>query len=332
VATLEGHPGRWFSCHFHPSGVVLATCSSGEIKFWDLATGALTNTLHGHYAASTHSLSFSPDGSRMAATWREGTIQIRAMLSGDILTTIPASGSEVLSVRFSPDGKTIAATCRSQLIRLYSARGELLAELATGAQTPWTAAFSPDGKKLAVACWGREIQVWDLATRTLDSRLEASKVVVWEVAYMPGRPNILTSCSADGYVQLWDLRQRRNVLTFDPFDGSADSVSFTPDGKTLVAAGGDDGRLCVWDLDYYERHMAGNLHFYIDLLRSELGDAIRTEYLAEWADEVMHRPWPRIGPYAERALDEQTSAADGIGVDPETIAGWGRAAAPASAP
>ncbi len=301
----------------------MATCSSSEIKFWDLTTGALSDTLTGHRTPSTHSLSFSPDGDTMAAIWRAGTIRIRVVSTGEVVTTIPAAESELLSVRFSPDEKTIAATYRSMLIRLYSTQGELLAELATGIPIPWTTAFSPGGKKLAAACWGRYIQVWDLTTRVLERQLEASKAVIWEVAYRPGDSNILASCSADGYVKLWDLRERRNVLTLDPFDGSVDSVSFTPDGETLVAAGGDDGRLRAWDLEYFERHMAGNLRFYVDVFRPELGGAIQTEYLAAWAEQVLRRPWPRIGPCAQKDADSSEDGRALPGVDPDVIAVWG---------
>ena len=140
---------------------------------------------------------------------------------------------------------------------------------------------------------------------------------------MPGHPNILASCAADGYVQLWDLRERRNTLTLDPFDGSAVSVAFTPDGKTLVAAGEDDGLVYVWDLEYYQRHMAGNLRFYMELLRPELGDAIQSDYLTTWADDVMRRPWPRIGPHTQQHAHVPPKPAAPLGVDPGVIAAWG---------
>ncbi|MBU0640899.1 MAG: serine/threonine protein kinase [Planctomycetes bacterium] len=325
LASLEGHPNRWSSCHFHPAGRILATCTSGEMKFWDLATGGMLCALSGHHAATTHSMTFSPDGNTFAATWQDGTIQIRAMSSNEIITTIPARQHETLSVRFSPDGNTLAATYRWGMIRWYSARGDLLAEFNT-VLTPWTATFSPDGKKLAAACWSREIQIWDLATQTLEQRLEASAAVIWEVAYMPGHPHLLAACSDDGYVQLWDLRQGRNVLTFGCFDGAAVSVSFTPDGKTLVAAGDSTGQVHAWDLEYYERHMAGNMRFYVELLGPELGDAIQTHALTAWADEVLRRPWPRIGPHAERLADQPPATTGGIDVDPDVIAAWGRAA------
>jgi len=322
LASLEGHPRHRSRCHFHPAGKILATCSSGIIEFWDLATGAIINTLSGHHVATTHSLTFSPDGKTFAATWRDGTIQIREVPSGEIITTIPAKQHEVLSVCFSPDGKTLAATHRRGMIRWYSAQGELLAEF-DAVQTPWTAAFSPDGKKLAAAIWSRQIQVWDLATQSLELRLEVSTAVIWEVAYMPGHPNLLASCSDDGYVQLWDLRKRRNVLTFDRFDGAATSVSFTPDGKTLVAAEHGEGQLHVWDLEYYDRHIAGNLEHQIARHRDELNNSLQTEPLRAWAEDVLRRPWPRIGPRAQPVHNPPTLSTSVGGVDPDVIVGWG---------
>ncbi|MBN1361093.1 MAG: protein kinase [Sedimentisphaerales bacterium] len=324
LASLEGHPKRRSHCHFHPAGKILATCSLGIIEFWDLATGAIINTLSGHHAATTHSLTFSPDGNTFAATWQDGTIRICEVPSGEIVTTIPAKQHEVLSVCFSPDGKTLAATYRWGMIRWYSAQGDLLAEL-DAVLTPWTAAFSPDGKKLAAACWSRQIQIWDLATHSLDLRLEASTAVVWEVAYMPGHPNLLASCSDDGYVQLWDLRERRNVRTFGRFEDSAGSVSFTPDGKTLVAAGHGEAPVHVWDIEYYDRHIAGNLEYQIARHSDELNNSMQTEQLRAWAEDVLRRPWPRIGPHAQPVHSPPAPGAGAGGVDPNVIANWGNA-------
>ncbi|HNQ22548.1 MAG TPA: protein kinase [Phycisphaerae bacterium] len=324
LASLEGRAKRRSRCHFHPAGRILATCSPGVIEFRDLATGAIINTLNGHHAATTHSLSFNPDGSTLAATWRDGTIQIRAVPGGEIITTIPAQQQEALSVRFSPNGQTLAATYRWGMIRWYSAAGELLAEL-DAVLTPWTAAFSPDGEKLAAACWSRQIQVWDLATHALEVRLEASTAVVWEVAYMPGHPNLLASCSDDGQVQLWDLRERRNVLTLDGFDDTASSVSFSPDGKTLVTAGHGEAQLQVWDLEYYDRHIAGNLEHQVARHRDELSHSMQTGELRAWAKEVLRRPWPRIGPHAQPVHSPPAPGTGVAGVDPEVIANWGNA-------
>lgn len=286
---LETLAGRRVRCHFHPAGEILAACRPGAIELWDLTTGELVRALNGHHSATVHSMTFSPDGSRLAAAWTGGTIQIREVPSGDLITTIPARQSEVLSVRHSPDGKLLAASYRAGTIRVHSARGDLQAEFDT-VLCPWTTAFSPDGRKLAAACWAREIQIWDLATHSREATLEASTAVIWEVDYLPGRPDLIASRSDDGLVQLWGLRERRNVLTFGRFDGSATSLSFTPDGKALIATGQADEPIRVWDLEYYDRHIAGNLEHQIAFFRDELGEQMQAEALRAWAADVRRRP------------------------------------------
>jgi WD40 repeat protein/tRNA A-37 threonylcarbamoyl transferase component Bud32 len=290
--------GRRVRCHFDHAGGILATCRRGAVELRDPATGALLRTLAGHHSATVHALAFSPDGNQFAATWEHGTVQIRRVPSGALVTTIPAAGSEALSVRYSPAGERLAVSYRAGMIRVYSAAGELQAEFDT-MLCPWTIAFSPDGTKIAAACWARQIQIWDLATSARETTLEASTAVIWEVAYLPGQSDLVASRSDDGLVQLWDLRTRGNVLTFGQFDGSASSLSFTPDGKALIAAGQGDQPIRVWDLEYFDRHIAGNLEHQIALCRDALGDQIEAAALRDWAAEVRRRPWPRLGPRAD---------------------------------
>ena len=324
LARLPSPTGRWTSARFHPSGELLATCGAdGVARLWDLHDGSLRSTIEGIHVATGQSLDFSPDGLRVAVTRPDKTIQIRALDTGRVLMTLPSLGSEALSVRFSPNGLVIASGHRDNEVALWSATGERLGILDTGT-TPWSFGFRQDGRKLAVGCWGPQFQIWDLESRTLEARIGEAKKVVWGAAYMPMDTDFLATCCADGSVRLWDLNRQRNVLTLEPFGGSDSlSVSFTPDGKTLVAAG-FDGSLCVWDLEYYDRHIAGNLEYQIDRFRDELGGRIQTESLRAWAENVRRRPWPRIGPHAADRAVSSEAVAGPHGVDPETVAAWGR--------
>lgn len=324
LARLPSPTGRWTSARFHPSGEQLATCGAdGVARLWDLNNGSLLNTIEGIHVATAQSLDFSPDGSSVAVTRRDETIQILALDTGRVLMTLPSLGSESLSVRFSPDGFLIVTGHRGNEVALWSATGELLGTLDMGA-TPWTFEFRPDGRKLAVGCWGQQFQILDLESRTLEARIGEAKKVVWGAAYMPTNTDFLATCCADGSVRLWDLNRQRNVVTLEPFGGSDSlSVLFTPHGKTLVAAG-FDGSLCVWDLEYYDRHIAGNLEYQIDRFRDELGGRIQTESLRAWAENVRRRPWPRIGPHAADRAVSSEAVVGPHGVDPETVAAWGR--------
>jgi len=327
LARLPSATWRWSSAHFHPSGKLVGTCGAdGVVQVWELDTGTPRYSFEGVHVTTGQSLSFSPDGQIMAVTRPDQTVQVRDVGTGAVLATLPSSGSEALAARFSPDGRIIATSHRSDTVALWTETGECLGTLACGIP-PWMVNFRPDGRKLAIGCWSGQFQIWDLDTRKLEERLKEPKAVVWGVAYRPSDTNILATCSGDGSVMLWDLSERRNVLTLEPFGGAdALSVSFTPDGKTLVAAG-FDGSLCIWDLEYYDRHIAGNLEYQIARLGDELGDSIQTEPLRAWAKEVVRRPWPRIGPYARPEGSQPTPGSGAPGVDPDVIAAWGNVSA-----
>ena len=323
LARLPSPTWRWSSAHFHPSGKIIATCgANGVVRLWNLETGTPMYSFEGVHVTTAQALSFSPDGQTMAVTRPDQTVQVRGARTGDVLATLPSLGSEALAARISPDGRMIATTHRGDKVALWTETGERLGTLACDF-TPWTVCFRPDGRKLAVGGWSHHVQIWDLEARQLEARLGESKSVDWGVAYRPSDTNILATCSGDGSVALWDISERRNVLTLEPFGGAdALSVSFTPDGKTLVSAG-FDGSLCVWDLEYYDRHIAGNLEYQIARHRDELGDSIQVEPLRAWAKEVLRRPWPRIGPHAQPVRGRPTPDTGAPGVEPDVIAAWG---------
>ena len=228
----------------------------------------------------------------MAYTCEDGIVRVVEVETGALVHELEVSDVEALGIVFAPDGR-MAATARDRFVRLWSPQGELLFDLPVPS-TPWTPVFSDDGSRLAVGSWGNAIHVWDLRTRVLEATLTDHRAVVWDVAFAPGDRSTLASASDDGTVKLWDLTEMRCLATLDDFDGwDLFTVDFGPAGDVLVAGG--RRAAMVWDLTYYERHMAGNLPRQLERLGSEVGEADRRR-LTEWADRVLARPWPRFAP------------------------------------
>jgi WD40 repeat protein len=173
-----------------------------------------------------------------------------------------------LQVAFAPDGKTVVGIngqmYGNQEATVYfwdAATGKEVRQLDND-QPFMRLAFSPDGKHLALAGQQR-IELWDAATGD-------------EVRVFPGTGNFmnralefapdgktLASAGLGGVVQLWEIANGKERHKFrlgseqpeQPMfrrfgrieNGPIETLAFSADGK-LLAAGGNDNAIHVWDL------------------------------------------------------------------------------------
>jgi ribosome assembly protein RRB1 len=60
---------------------------------------------------------------------------------------------------------------------------------------------------------------------------------------------VLASCSADKTIRIWDTRTRGNAqLTVAAHESDVNVISWNAETSYMLASGGDEGALKVWDL------------------------------------------------------------------------------------
>lgn len=167
--------------------------------------------------------------------------------------------NEVTSLAFSPKGKIVASVSADGTIGLWDiATGHELTSLGNEGSEIHTVAFSPDGTILASGA--KDIKLWDVATgrelRTLKS--SDSLVVFRSLAFSPDGRTLASGGERwiddepGSVLRLWDVATGVEVRTLNrpttnhwQYPGIR-SVAFSPDGKTLLSADGDDHTFRLW--------------------------------------------------------------------------------------
>jgi WD40 repeat protein len=88
---------------------------------WDATTGQESLTLKGH-TGDVSSVSFSPDGQRLASASLDGTVKVWDAVTGQESLTLKGHTAEVWSVSFIPDGTRLASASWDDSVKVWDAR------------------------------------------------------------------------------------------------------------------------------------------------------------------------------------------------------------------
>ncbi|MFE7412562.1 caspase, EACC1-associated type [Streptomyces laurentii] len=224
------------------------------------------------------SVSFRPDGGRLAAAHNDGAGEVRLrrvagrdgpeQLALDTELTPLRSPDPTQSVAYSPDGGRLAVGDVAGLVRLWPEKAPAFALQGTvRGDEPGTHPYTGDGRLVLTQQYlpGPELRsvtrVWDLSTadtaRGTKPTLKFTLPDSWEAAYfLPGRdrPMLLahlwTAGVAEHVFRVWDLGG-----TGPPVPGAEIRVrsenirtAVSHDGRLLVVGTGKDPKAVVWDL------------------------------------------------------------------------------------
>lgn len=217
---------------------VLASAGGDTIKLWNRDAPDTPEVLRfENYTDNVDSVTFSPDGERLAAGGDEGI----TLWSVPEKRFIDAFDYYTAAVAFSPDGQRIAGAAwdlnlwditdssRFRKMELFKHR--------THDAFVQAIAFSPDGRWLVSGDSQGELKVWDVQNeRAAIPPLKGGKSSIRSVKFSPDEVNrILASAGLDGDVLLWrtaDWQISHRIST-----GTVLDLAFSPDGNTLASVG-----------------------------------------------------------------------------------------------
>ncbi|MFC1806506.1 WD40 repeat domain-containing protein [Planctomycetota bacterium] len=157
-------------------------------------------------------MSFSPDGTRLAGGFLNGTVRVWNLVRKSAPRILRGHKGVVAGLSFSPDGSLLASGSWDTTVRLWDlARGSARQVLRGHDDAVSSVDFSPDGARLITGSWDRTARVWDLSGRpTHQSPKQEEKVVA--VRFFPDGKGVALALS-DGTVRAWDVARWEHLWT-----------------------------------------------------------------------------------------------------------------------
>ena len=153
---------------FAPASSLVKACFKAEEPDWirtkpavEADWNACLQTLEGH-SGWVESVTFSPNGQRLASGSHDATVKIWDTASGRCLETLEGHSGWVGSVTFSPNGQRLASGSHDATIKIWdTASGRCLETLKGHSDWVKSVTFSPDGQRLASGSRDATVKIWD---------------------------------------------------------------------------------------------------------------------------------------------------------------------------
>lgn len=243
---VHGHGRRVFGIDFDPTGRLLAVSGNdGAVRVWDPHVGRLTQVLTGHGDQLVSGV-FCPADDLLATASNDGGVHMWDMSDWQADVELDVETDYVWASAFDPTGDRLATANDDDTVRLWWRRtGREAFTLHEHRGRVRSIAFSSDGRLVATGCDDGKVRLFDAHNGDHIAALIGHTDRVYAVRFDRDGTR-LASVSHDGKVMLWSATgQQQRVMAAE--HGKLWAGTFSPDG-TVLAAGGDDTVIYLWDV------------------------------------------------------------------------------------
>ncbi|MFM9047366.1 MAG: WD40 repeat domain-containing protein [Cyanobium sp.] len=239
-----------------PDGSHLACALVDEtIQLWDPTRGVCLRTLDGYTgtsasdsrtltSSSRRTLTWSPDGSRLAGLVNKSICVWEASSGACLLTLEDPAIDHFRAVAWSPDGRQLASISNGP-IRLWDAQSGACTPLPQSSHPTGDSllAWSPDGRHIAASFTGEGIQVVDAINDEGTLLPGEMNHFVPAIAWSPQGRWLAVACKHT--IRLWDQSTATFSQTMTGHTTPITGLEWSPDGRWLASCG-DDLTLRLW--------------------------------------------------------------------------------------
>jgi WD40 repeat protein len=236
-----------------PDGLHLVTRDKeGTLQLWDLTTGKLVRAIGTHQAQSRVAR-VSPEGRLLATGGTFGPVKVWDVAAGREMAALSHKDGAPVSprdLRFSPDGKSLITVSTLGIVTEWDVAAGQPRRTVTIVTDSLANHFllGPGDRLFTARNAGRGADVvdtWDLRT---GKQLSACRGALYSVNCLACSPDGKWVAAGDATraVRVWDPASGQLRFTLNGHKDIPTWLTFTPDGKRLVSAAGEELR--IWDL------------------------------------------------------------------------------------
>jgi WD40 repeat protein/serine/threonine protein kinase len=184
------------------------------------------------------SVTWSPDGKRLATGGTEGSVKIWDAADGRLLSVWPGHKGDVLAVAWSPDGRHLASAGQDAAVRIWDPKTGQALTLTGHHQAVASLAWISDASRLASCSRDGTIRIWNPVSGASLKTIAVSNQV-FAVAWA-GDGTRLTAAGA-GFFKCWDAASYRLLWSLPSnSEGDTLAVAWSPDGTQLATGNMDN--------------------------------------------------------------------------------------------
>jgi WD40 repeat protein len=244
---LRTWPGRVpiTAARFTPDGRSIVTAAGG-VLVTDAATGHRRTLVHDP-KASAFGIAISPDGTRVASGFDDGTVRVASLRGGEPVRVLTGHHGRVFGIAFSADGRRLATgSVDDGTLRVWDLRsGGAPMILRGGSDGVGGVAFSPDGRRVLGGGANGRVKVWSTSTGRLVATIETGNSAI-QVVQFSSNGRWLLAAGEDGVIYVIDPATQAVATVLRGHTGWVYGASFAPSGRRVVSTG-EDGTVRTWD-------------------------------------------------------------------------------------
>jgi dipeptidyl aminopeptidase/acylaminoacyl peptidase len=240
---------------FSPDGKTLAIShagtapdKSGFLGKWEISTGKERHlgTTGGTFALEQ--VAFMPDGHTVVGAALGSFMEQKAKSASGSSREVPPGGGCAAA---APDGMVSGWCDAKGMLQVIQPDGDskdtrVSWSLQVG-NAPCCIAFSPGSKLVAVGGEGKDVQLWDLATRKKTTLLTGLHTPAAKLSFSADGATLAALAQGAISIRVWDLSNNTARCQIN-HNSAFSSLALSPDGKRLATTAKDGMGLLLWNV------------------------------------------------------------------------------------